>query len=280
MPRRVDALTASTLKHLREQWWDDAFTEFVKETLQPRPGRRILDIGCGTGTAEVKLSRLRLTQVEIFAVDILADRVSAALAHTRAHNMSAHFAAADACELPFGDATFDSVFCVAVLQHIGQVRNAIAEMARVTRPGGRIVAVEPDNAARFFYSSVDEGRIAYDAASRFFSALSQARNDATDPSVGPRLATLFTQHDIELLNVELFPVSGAKLGAPADDMWAARRTALQAEITRAPDEAIRRLGYDYLKTLDRYAAAAAAAGPSFVEIQNTLLFATVGQRKE
>jgi ubiquinone/menaquinone biosynthesis C-methylase UbiE len=280
MLRRVDALTSSTLKHLREQWWDDAFTAFVKETLQPRPGRRILDIGCGTGTAEVQLSRLRLTQVELFAVDILAERVSAALAQTRAHNMSAHFAAADACKLPFGDASFDSVFCVAVLQHIGEVANAVAEMARVARPGGRVVVVEPDNAARFFYSSVDEGRVAHDAASRFFSALAQARGDTTDPSVGPHLATLFTQHEIELLNVELFPVSGAKLGAPADDLWNARRASLQAEIDRAPDEAIRRLGHDYLKTLNRYASAATAAGPAFVEIQNTLLFATVGQRKD
>lgn len=280
MLRRVDALTSSTLKHLREHWWDDAFTEFVKETLQPRPGRRILDVGCGTGTAEVKLSRLRLTQVEMFAVDIVTDRVGAALAQTRAHNMSAHFASADACKLPFGDASFDSVFCVAVLQHIGQVAAAVAEMARVARPGGRVVAVEPDNGARFFYSSVEEGRVAYDAASRFFSALAQARGDTTDASVGPHLATLFTQHDIELLNVQLFPVSGAMLGVPSDDLWNARHTSLQAEIDRAPDEAIRRLGHDYLKTLNRYAAAASAAGPAFVEIQNTLLFATVGQRKE
>ena len=77
MIRDVDGLTSATLKHLRERWWDDAFTEFVKDTLQPRPGRRILDVGCGTGTAEVKLSRLRLTQVDLVAVDLLADRVRA-----------------------------------------------------------------------------------------------------------------------------------------------------------------------------------------------------------
>ena len=41
-----------------------------------------------------------------------------------------------------------------------------------------------------------------------------------------------------------------------------------------------RLGQDYLKVLDRYSSAASAAGAGFVEIQNAMLFATVGQREE
>lgn len=280
MIRDVDGLTAATLKHLRERWWDDAFTEFVRDTLQPKAGRRILDVGCGTGTAEVKLSRLRLTQVDLFAVDLLIDRVGAAQAAARAHNIDAHFAAADACHLPFGDGAFDSVFCVAVLQHIGDVKGAVEEMARVTRPGGRIVAVEPDNSARYFYSSVEEGHRAHDAAGRFFSALAEARGDATDPAVGPRLPTLFASTGIEPLSVHVFPVSGARLGAPAKDVWQNRRSSISDDIEHAPNESIRRLGQDYLKVLDRYEAAAGAAGSAFVEIQNALLFATVGQRAE
>jgi ubiquinone/menaquinone biosynthesis C-methylase UbiE len=280
MFRDVDGLTASTLKHLRERWWDDAFTEFVRDTLQPRAGRRILDVGCGTGTAEVKLSRLRLTQVDLVAVDLVPDRVIAAQAAARAHNIDAHFASADACHLPFVDGAFDSVFCVAVLQHIGNVRGAVEEMARVTRPGGRIVAVEPDNAARYFFSSVDEGWRAHEAAGRFFSALAAARGDVTDPAVGPQLPTLFAANGIEPLSVHVFPVSGARLGAPAREVWQNRRANITEDIEKAPNESIRRLGQDYLKVLDRYEAAATAAGRSFVEIQNAMLFATVGQRAE
>lgn len=280
MIRDVDGLTSATLKHLRERWWDDAFTAFVKDMLQPRPGRRILDVGCGTGTAEVKLSRLRLTQVDLFAVDLLTDRVVQAHAAARAHNIDAHFASADVCRLPFASASFDSVFCVAVLQHIGDVRSAVLEMARVTRPGGRIVAVEPDNSARYFYSSVDDGQRAHEAARRFFSALADARGDASEPAVGPQLPALFSQSGIEPLSVQLFPVSGARLGAPAADVWQNRRAAVSEEIAKAPNESIRRLGQDYLKVLDRYATAATAAGSGFVEIQNAMLFATVGQRGE
>ena len=79
MTRDVDVLTAPTLKHLRDRWWDDSFTAFVRDTVQPKAGRRILDVGCGTGTAEVKLSRLHLTQVTLVAVDLLADRAREAL---------------------------------------------------------------------------------------------------------------------------------------------------------------------------------------------------------
>lgn len=280
MIRDVDSLTSSTLKHLRDSWWDDSFTDFVKDTLQPRPGRRILDVGCGHGTAEVKLSRLRLTQVDLVAVDLLPDRVAEALAAARAHNIDAHFAAADACHLPFPDGTFDSVFCVAVLQHIGDVRRAVAEMARVTRPGGRIVAVEPDNAARYFYSSVDDGRRAHDAARRFFSALAEAKGDVSEPAVGPQLPALFAQTGIEPLSVHVFPVSKAHLGTPTPEVWQNRRANLSELIEKAPDESIRRLGQDYLKVLDHYAQAAAEAGAGFVEIQNAMLFATVGQRAE
>jgi len=280
MTRDVDAFTSATLKHLRERWWDEAFTTFVRDTVQPRAGKRILDVGCGTGTAEVNLSRLRLTQVQLFAVDLVVDRVKEARNAAQSHNTRAYFAAADAGSLPFGDETFDSSFCVAVLQHLRDVPRAVRELARVTRPGGRIVAVEPDNEARYFYSASDAGMRAYEAAGQFFTALSHARGDATDASVGPKLPLLFVQNGIQPLDVQLFPVSRAQLGAPPETLWHGRREDVQAAVNKAPDEAIRRLGQDYLKLLDRYAEDAKKTGPAFVEIQHTMLFAAVGQRPE
>ncbi len=280
MTRDVDALTSATLKHLRDRWWDEAFTAFVYETVQPRAGKRILDVGCGTGTAEVNLSRLRLSQVQLVAVDIGIDRVRQARAAAQSHNARAQFAAADAVALPFADASFDSTFCVAVLQHIRDVRGAVRELARVTRPEGRIVAVEPDNEARYFYSSSDAGMRAYEAAGQFFSSLARARGDASDGKVGPRLPLLFVENGIEPIDVQLFPVSRAQLGAPPEAVWESRREVVRHAAERAPDEAIRRLGQDYLKLLDRYAADAARTGSAFVEIQHTMLFAAVGQKTE
>jgi SAM-dependent methyltransferase len=213
-------------------------------------------------------------------VDLLADRVAKALAAARAVNLHAGFACADACSLPFPDASFDSTFCVAVLQHINDSSKAVAEMARVTRPGGRVLAVEPDNGGRYFYSAAGEGIEAHEAAVRFFGSIAEARGEGGDPSVGPRLPTLFAQCGIEPISVHLFPVSRAELGAPPEEVWEERRQAVRTAIDRAPGESIRRLGQDYLKLIDRYAAAARTAGRTFVEIQNTMLFATVGQRAE
>ena len=78
------------------------------------------------------------------------------------HNQRVGFAAADACRLPFKDGAFDSIYCVAVLQHIDEVDTAVREFARVTAPRGRVVAVEPDNSARYVFSSTPLGRRAFE----------------------------------------------------------------------------------------------------------------------
>lgn len=280
MVRDTDALTSATLKHLREKWWNSQFTDFLREMLLPRPGNRILDVGCGAGTAEVWMGQLRLSQVDLFAVDLILPYVKEAVATAAARNVRVGFSVADARRLPFRDGSFDRTFCVAVLQHIGELHLAIEEFARVTKPGGRVLAVEPDNAARYWYSSGETGSRAFELGTRFFSALAGARGDGTDLSVGPKIPALFARHGIEPTAVRLFPVTVARLGAPPAEVWALRRQAINAAIQKAPDESIRRMGHDYLKVIEKYAGEAASVGPTFVEIQNTMLFATVGERGE
>jgi SAM-dependent methyltransferase len=280
MVRDTDALTSATLKHLREKWWNSTFTEFLRETLQPRAGNRILDVGCGVGTAEVWLGQLRLSQLELFAVDLIFRYVKEAVNTAASRNVQAGYSVGDACHLPFADGTFDCTFCVAVLQHVADLTTAVRELARVTKPGGRVLAVEPDNAARYWYSSGEGGFRAFELGTRFFTALAGARGDTTDLAVGPKIPALFAREGIEPTAVRLFPVTIARLGAPPKDVWEGRRLAINDAIAKAPDEAIRRMGMDYLKLIDKYAEEAAAVGPAFVEIQNTMLFATVGQKSE
>jgi len=143
-----------------------------------------------------------------------------------------------------------------------------------------VLAVEPDNSARYWYSSAEAGTRAFELGGRFFANVAAARGDATDPAIGPKLPGLFGRHGIEPLAVRLFPVSVSRLGAPPSTVWDSRRAAVSRLVEKAPDESIRRLGADYLKLLDRYADEANSMGPGFVEIQHTMLFATVGQRPE
>jgi len=276
----IDALTSPTLKYLRERWWDDDFTEFLTETLRPRAGNRILDVGCGEGIAEVQLGRLKVSQMRLVGVDLMIERVIVARHETAAHNQRVGFACADACHLPFRDGSFDSTFCVAVLQHISDVPLAVRDFARVTRVGGHIVAVEPDNSARYWYSSTPAGRRVFEMSVRFFAAMSSARRDAMDAAVGPKLPTIFASCGIEPLEVRLFPVSQTQLGTPPPEVWRRRHEVVAQMIEQAPDDEVRVLGRAYLAALDAYAAEAETAGSSFVEIQHAMLFATVGQKTE
>jgi SAM-dependent methyltransferase len=280
MARDIDALVSPTLKHLRERWWNPEFSEFLSETLRPRPGTRILDVGCGEGTAVLSLGRLQISQVALLAIDHRFERVLQAVRTASAHNIRVRAACADARHLPFRSDVFDSTFCVAVLQHVRDVAVAVSELARVTKPGGRIVAVEPDNAARYWFSSLESGRRTYEMGQAFFASALAARGDVTDPSVGPKLTAFFADAGLEPLSVNLFPVSLARLGPPPKSVWQERRDAVRSTLDGTEDASVRRLADEYLAQLDRYAADAARAGSAFVEIQNTMLFAAVAQKAE
>jgi len=273
----IDILTSPTLKNLRERWWNDEFTEFLVETLRPRPGNRILDVGCGEGLGEVSIGRRQLSQIRMVGIDLALNKVTQARRETTAHNQRIGFAAADAVALPFRDGAFDSTYCVAVLQHVVDVNAAVAEFARVTRAQGRLVAVEPDNASRYAYCSVPSGASVFEAAAQLFAAVVAER--AQRP-VGPRLAELFVQHGIEAVDVRLFPVALTFLGAPGADVWKIRRQAIERLVDARSSATVRSLAEQYLQLLGIYEADARKAGDGFVEIQNTTLFATVGQRRD
>jgi SAM-dependent methyltransferase len=275
----IDGLTSATIKHLREAWWDEQFTEFLAETLRPRPGNRILDVGCGEGLAEVAIGRLRVSQLELVGVDLVPDKVRQASQEAAAHNQRARFAAGAASALPFRTGAFDSSYTVAVLQHVRDAGAAVAELARVTRPRGRVVAVEPDNSARYGFSSTPAGRRAFELSRPFFNALAGLRPDVGAPALGPNVPALFAAHGIEPMDVRLFPVSETWLGAPDAEFWRTRRQTVERLLGSDCSDAARWLGREYLDTLDEYETEAREAGSAFVEIQNTILFATVGQRE-
>ncbi len=278
MSRDLDALTASTLKYLREHWWDDSFAKFLVEALQPKPGCRILDVGCGPGTAGFSLAERGVRGVTIVGVDLALDKLTSAVARRSPDRLHLTFAAGDAAALPFACGAFDSTFCVAVLQHANSLSEPLREFARVTRPGGRILVVEPDNSARYWFSSVESGMQAFEIGSRFYNAVALSRGDTTEPALGPKLAQSLVQHGVQPLTVQMFPVSVTRIGNPPWEIWENRLEMARQATQAVRDEAIRRLGIEYRRVLERYAEEAAVAGRDLIEIQSTLLFATAGRR--
>ena len=80
--------------------------------------------------------------------------------------------------------------------------------------------------------------------------------------------------------MQLFPVTVTHIWPPPKSLWQARRDAVERALQGVSDKSAVRIGHDYLDVLQQYEQDAAHAGRSFVEIQNTMLFATLGQRTE
>jgi SAM-dependent methyltransferase/GNAT superfamily N-acetyltransferase len=113
------------------------------EAMGLRPGDAGLDVGCGTGD-EVRLIAERVgASGRAVGVDVSGDLLAAARERTPA-GIAAEFVVADAHALPFADGEFAAARVERTLQHVADPAGAIAQMARVVRPGGRVVAVEPD----------------------------------------------------------------------------------------------------------------------------------------
>ena len=121
-------------------WWYASTRALLRQLLEPHlvAGGRFLDAGGGTGATGAWLAE--------HGSVVASDVVPAALASYRdAHPGVAAVVAADVQGLPFPSGSFDAVLCVTVLCHqsIPDPSLAVAELARVTRPGGLVVLMEP-----------------------------------------------------------------------------------------------------------------------------------------
>ncbi len=113
--------------------------QLLFELLGSVAGKRLLDVGCGDGALASTLTRLgaSVTGLDADPAIIAAARRRAAIEATRIQLI-----AGQAERLPFDAATFDCVLAVTVLCFVRDAEKAVMEMARVLRPGGRLVIGE------------------------------------------------------------------------------------------------------------------------------------------
>ena len=104
------------------------------------PGHRVLDVATGGGhTAAALAGRCRRVVASDLTPSMLREARVLAVEH-RTANVA--YVAADAEALPFRDGAFDRVTCRIATHHFPDVRTALAELSRVTRPGGRIGIID------------------------------------------------------------------------------------------------------------------------------------------
>ena len=111
----------------------------VREALDLRAGDRVHDLAAGTATSSVALAE---TGAEVAACDFSLGMLQVGAQRLGAGPGGVHLLAGDGLRLPFADAAFDRVTISFGLRNVADVDACLAELRRVTRPGGRLVVCE------------------------------------------------------------------------------------------------------------------------------------------
>lgn len=135
---------------------DAVWRRATTNAVDPQPGERILDLAAGTGRSSAALAR---RGAEVVAADFSPGMLAEGRRRFRGVR-GLSFVEADATDLPFADGEFDAATMSYGLRNVQRPRAALAELRRVTRPGGRIVINEfstpPNSLFRALYRWYNE----------------------------------------------------------------------------------------------------------------------------
>ena len=111
--------------------------------LQLKPGQRLLDVGCGTGTDLENLFARYGKNVELYGAEPSEDMLKQ-MRREVVESPNVHLTNATATKLPYADNFFDYVTCSLVLHHVpdGDRQTALKEMHRALKPGGTVLIKE------------------------------------------------------------------------------------------------------------------------------------------
>lgn len=115
---------------------------FMIDLLGLKPDFKVLEVSAGTGKdSELIASRLN-TNGHLFCLDISPDMLRFAKERTKKHDTKVDVICGTACDLPFEDNSFDALYCFAGVGHFPDLPKGLKEMARVVKPGGKVVFCE------------------------------------------------------------------------------------------------------------------------------------------
>lgn len=201
--RTLDSHSAEYFGDTRDYWWNPDFLELTGKRLSLDRVRDALDVGCGVGHWGQLLANVLPSDARVQGVDRDPLWVEKAAARATARGLADRFSYRVSIveDLPFADASFDLVTCQTVLIHMPDPGAAVDEMVRAARPGGLILAAEPNNIAnaltfdsQSFHDPVDEIMVRVRLqliCERGKAALGEGNN-----SIGDLVPGLFAERDL------------------------------------------------------------------------------------
>jgi len=168
--------------------------------LRVGPGSTVLDVGCGAGEVCVELAGIVGKHGTVSGIDPSTAMIAAAERAASVAKRTVDLRVASIYQLPFPDGAFDAVRAERVFQHLDDPEAGLAEMIRVTRPGGRLLVADPDHGQHGLALDDPAHHRIYEASLRALLAM------IVNPHSGTRLRAMFARARLEDVEQRVRPI--------------------------------------------------------------------------
>jgi ubiquinone/menaquinone biosynthesis C-methylase UbiE len=233
----------------------DFFVRFMDEAQRPEgirlskrlmlermalaPGQAVLEVGCGPGTDVFEMAEVVGTAGRLVGLDASEAMIAEARRRASERQIAVTFEVGDVQLLPFPDATFDVSRASRLLEHLPDAGQALSEMARVTRRGGRVVVFD------FDWDTLIIDHPDKETTRAIVLSYSDSMRNGW---IGRQLPRLFKEQGLKVLSID--PVQVFVHYALAELFLGSHLAHLQASGVLSPDQA--RRWWEHLQRADKH----------------------------